>query len=56
MLYSTTGAGLIPLVVRRTFLQDFLPFQTMAARYNLGGPSTSRGMYFAVTSNQARAH
>lgn len=53
MLYSTAGARLIPLVVHHAFLQDFLPFQTMAARYNLGGPSTSRGMYFAVTCSEA---
>jgi hypothetical protein len=53
MLYSTTGARLIPLVVHSAFQQDFRPFQTMATRYNLGGPSTSRGMYFSVTCTEA---
>ena len=53
MLYSTTGARLIPLVVHKAFQQDFRPFQTMATRYNLGGPSTSRGMYFSVTCSEA---
>jgi len=53
MLYSTTGARLVPLVVHKAFQQDFGPFQTMATRYNLGGPSTSRGMYFSVTCSEA---
>ena len=53
LLYSTTGARFIPLVVHRAFLQDFLPFQAMATRYNLGGPSTSRGVYFSVTCSEA---
>lgn len=49
MLYSTAGARLVPLVVRRAFLDDFKVFQTFAARYNLGGPATSRGLYFSTT-------
>ena len=39
----------MPLIVHRAFLHDFIPFGTMATRVNLGGPSTSRGMYFSVT-------
>lgn len=53
LLYSTTSARFVPLVVHRAFQQDFLPFQTIATRYNLGGPSTSRGMYFSVTCSEA---
>jgi pimeloyl-ACP methyl ester carboxylesterase len=53
MLYSTTGARIVPLVVHRAFQQDLRPFQAMAMRYNLGGPSTSRGMYFSVTCSEA---
>jgi len=53
MLYSTAGARLVPLIVHRAFEQDFRPFQTMATRFNLGGPSTSRGMYFSVTCSEA---
>lgn len=49
LLYSTAGARFVPLIVHRAFLGDFVPFQTMAMRYNLGGPQTSRGMYFSVT-------
>ncbi len=53
LLYSTTAARFIPLVVHQAFLNSFLPFQAMATRYNLGGPSTSRGMYFSVTCSES---
>jgi len=53
LLYSTTGARVVPFIVHRAFQGDFLPFQTMATRYNLGGPSTSRGLYFSVTCSEA---
>lgn len=49
LLYSTSGARFVPIVVHRAFEHDFVPFQTVAVRYNLGGPATSRGMYFSVT-------
>lgn len=49
LLYSTGGARFVPLVVHQAFLSDFTAFQTMATRFNLGGPNTSRGMYFSVT-------
>jgi pimeloyl-ACP methyl ester carboxylesterase len=49
MLYSTAGAGSVPFVVHRAFEGDFLPFQTMATRFNLGGPGAARGMYFSAT-------
>ena len=49
MLYSTSGARLVPLVVHHAFLNDFKVFQTMAVRYNLGGPATSRGVFFSTT-------
>jgi pimeloyl-ACP methyl ester carboxylesterase len=53
LLYSTAGARVVPLVVHQAFLNDFLPFQTMAVRYNLGGASTARGLYFSVTCSEA---
>lgn len=53
LLYSTTGARFVPLVVHRAFLEDFLPFQTMASRYNLGGPATARGLYFSATCSES---
>jgi len=49
MLYSTANARFLPFVVHRAFLKDFVPFGVMAVRVNLGGPSTSRGLYFSVT-------
>jgi len=49
LLYSTFNARFVPLVVHQAFLNDFVPFGTMAIRANLGGPATSRGMYFSVT-------
>lgn len=52
LLYSTAGARFVPFVVHRAFLNDFIPFGTMAVRFNLGGPSTSRGLYFSVTCSE----
>ena len=49
LLYSTTTARFVPLVVHQAYRDDFVPFGTMATRVNLGGPATSRGMYFSVT-------
>lgn len=49
LLYSTMSARFVPLVVHRAFLSDFVPFGAMAIRVNLGGPSTSRGLYFSRT-------
>ncbi len=51
LLYTTTGAKFLPYVIHRAFLQDFLPFQTMANRYNAGG-ALSRGFYFSVTCSE----
>ncbi len=53
LLYSTFGARFVPLVVHRAFQGDFLPFQAMAIRYNLGGPATARGLYFSVTCSES---
>ena len=53
LLYSTAGARFVPFVVHQAFLNDFIPFGTMAVRFNLGGPSTSRGLYFSVTCAEA---
>jgi pimeloyl-ACP methyl ester carboxylesterase len=53
LLYSTTTARFVPLIVHQVFLNDFVPFGTMATRVNLGGPSTARGLYFSVTCAEA---
>jgi pimeloyl-ACP methyl ester carboxylesterase len=52
LLYSTFSARFVPLVIHRASEGDFLPFQTMAARFNPGG-SLARGMYFSVTCSEA---
>lgn len=49
LLYSTTSARFVPLIVHQAFTGNFVPFGTIAIRYNLGGPSTSRGLYFSTT-------
>jgi pimeloyl-ACP methyl ester carboxylesterase len=53
LLYSTASARFVPYLVHRAFLQDFIPFETMATQYNMGGSSTSRGMYFSVTCSES---
>jgi pimeloyl-ACP methyl ester carboxylesterase len=53
LLYSTTTARFVPLVVHQAFVDNFVPFGTTATRVNLGGPATSRGMYFSVTCAEA---
>jgi pimeloyl-ACP methyl ester carboxylesterase len=53
LLYSAAGARFVPFVVHRAFLNDFIPFGTIAVRFNLGGPSTARGLYFSVTCAEA---
>jgi pimeloyl-ACP methyl ester carboxylesterase len=53
LLYSTPGARFVPFVVHRAFLNDFIPFGTIAVSFNLGGPSTARGLYFSVTCAEA---
>jgi len=53
LLYSTATARFVPFIVHQAFRYDFIPFGTMATRVNLGGPSTSRGMYFSVTCSEA---
>jgi pimeloyl-ACP methyl ester carboxylesterase len=53
MLYSTHAARFVPAVVHRAFLGDFVPFQAMAVRFNLGSGALSRGMYLTVTCAEA---
>ena len=51
MLYSTFGARFVPALIHQAYLKNFLPFQTMAARFNIGG-GLARGMYFSVTCSE----
>ena len=40
-------------VVHQAFLNNFIPFGTMATHINLGGSQTSRGLYFSSTCAEA---
>jgi pimeloyl-ACP methyl ester carboxylesterase len=51
MLYTTTGASVVPLVVHQAFLGDFRTFQAMAARFRPGA-SIARGAYFSITCSE----
>jgi len=52
-LYSTSTARFVPFVVHQAFLNNFVPFGTLATEINLGGSRTSRGLYFSVTCAEA---
>jgi len=51
LLYTTTFARFVPLVIHRAFENDFLPFESIAVNYNPGG-GLARGMYFTVTCSE----
>ena len=48
LLYTTTFARFVPLIVHQAFQGDYLPFETLAVLYNPGG-ILARGMYMTVT-------
>ena len=50
-LYTTGTARIVPLVVHRAYLNDFVPFSVMAVRYNPPG-IVARGMYMTVTCSE----
>jgi pimeloyl-ACP methyl ester carboxylesterase len=52
LLYTTTFARFVPLIVHRAFENDYLPFETMALRYNPGA-GLARGMYLTVTCSES---
>jgi len=51
LLYTTTYARFVPLIVHRASQGDFIPFETMAIRYN-PGCILARGMYMTVTCSE----
>jgi pimeloyl-ACP methyl ester carboxylesterase len=51
LLYTTTFARFVPLVVHRAFEGDFIPFETISIAYNPGS-LLSRGMYLTVTCSE----
>ena len=51
MLYTTTFARFLPLIVHRAFQDDWLPFESVAIAYNPGS-ILARGMYMTVTCSE----
>ncbi len=52
LLYTTTFARFVPLVIHRAFANDYSPFAELAAQYNPGG-IIARGMYLTVRVQRA---
>jgi len=51
LLYTTTFARFVPAIIHRAYAGDFIPFETMAIRYN-PGVTLARGMYLTVTCSE----
>ena len=52
LLYTTTFGRFVPLIIHRAFAGDYLPFETLAVRYNPGS-ILARGMYMTVTCSES---
>jgi len=52
LLYTTTFARFVPLIIHRAFQDDFLPFESLAVGYNPGS-LLARGMYMTVTCSES---
>jgi pimeloyl-ACP methyl ester carboxylesterase len=51
LLYTATYASFVPLIVHKAFENDYLPFEALAVRFNLGS-ILARGMYMTVTCSE----
>jgi len=51
LLYTTTFARFVPLIVHAAYRGDFIPFETLSIRYN-PGTLLARGMYLSVTCSE----
>ncbi len=51
LLYTTTFARYVPLVVHEAYGGNFVPFETISVRYNPGS-LLARGMYLTVTCSE----
>ena len=51
LLYTTTFASFVPLVVHKAYQGDFVPFEAISIAYNPGS-ILSRGMYFTVSCSE----
>ena len=52
LLYTTTFARFVPLIIHKAFQGDYIPFETLAVRYNPGS-ILARGMYMTVTCSES---
>jgi len=51
LLYTTTFARFVPLIIHKAFGGDYLPFESLAVAYNPGS-ILARGMYLTVTCSE----
>jgi pimeloyl-ACP methyl ester carboxylesterase len=51
LLYTTTFAQYVPLIVHRAFQDDWIPFESVAIAYNPGS-ILARGMYMTITCSE----
>jgi pimeloyl-ACP methyl ester carboxylesterase len=51
-LYTTTFGSFVPLIIHKAYENDFIPFETLAIRYNPGS-LLSRGEYLTVTCSES---
>ncbi len=52
LLYTTESARYLPWIIHSAHQDDFLPFEAISIRYNVGG-ILARGMYFTVTCSES---
>jgi len=52
LLYTTTFARFVPFIIHHAFENDYVPFETLALRYNPGS-ILARGMYLTVTCSES---
>src|SRR5262249_39292992 len=52
LLYTTSFAGFVPLVVHAAYGNDYLPFEEISVVYNPGA-GLARGLYMTVTCDES---
>lgn len=52
LLYTTTFARFVPLIIHSAFKNDFLPFEALSVQYNPGS-LLARGMYLTITCSES---
>jgi len=52
LLYTTTFARFVPMIIHHAFENDYLPFEALSIQYNPGS-ILARGMYLTVTCSES---